>query len=323
MNTVMEAGRALNPVLLREIKERMRSPRAFWIVVVFLGLISLLMYGSYRGGLVYLRFRGLFSGGAFTGAALGRIMFEWTILALMVLVTFIAPGIAAGSITSEKERRTLHLVQITLLSPRSIALGKMATSLAFLFLLLVASTPLFAVPLVLGGVTAWQVLRGFLVVAAWTTFLVAVGTWISSVARRVQFAIVAAYVLTFVVAIGSLILLGVESMAINYSSTDRQPVSMYASPLAALADATIQPGARTGLPVPLSPLDELLHPGGSFFVAPSGQLQQPLSGTSQFPNPPVWHVHVLVLLILSAVMILLASARLRLPSPKFSLGKSG
>lgn len=327
MNAARGAGRALNPVLLREIKERMRSPRAFWILAVYLVLISLLMYGSYRGALAFLRFQGLFTGGAFTGAALGRTMFEWTLFALIVLVTFIAPGIAAGSITSEKERRTLHLVQITLLKPRSIALGKMATSLAFLCVLLVATAPLFTVPLVLGGVTVWQVLRGFLVVVAWTTFLVAVGTWISSLARRVQFAIVAAYVLTFVVAIGSLILLAVETIDFGSSATQRRPLSVYVSPLPALADATIVPGGSAGLPVPLSPFDEVLHPGSSASfsvqVGPTGQVFQRSPSTSPPPSePPVWPIHVLLLALFSALLILGASARLRLPSPRFSLGKS-
>lgn len=330
MSAVRETGRrVLNPVLLREIKERMRSPRAFWILVVYLGLVSLLMYGSYRGALAFLRFQGLFSGGAFTGATLGRTMFEWTLFALIVLITFIAPGIAAGSITSEKERRTLHLVQITLLRPSSIALGKMGTSLAFLLVLLVASAPLFMVPLVLGGVTVWQVIKGFLVVVAWATFLVALGTWISSLAKRVQFAIVAAYVLTFVISIGSLILVGVETMVTRFSNTGQRPVSVYISPLPALADATIVAGIGSRLPVPLSPFGELLYPGSSFSVQPGlTGFQQGPSGFQSLPpaspSPaglPVWPVHVVLLLLLSALLILGASARLRLPSPRFSLGK--
>lgn len=247
----------INPVLGREIKERMRSRRAILMLIAFLGLLALILYLTYRGGLLMLNDR--FSPLAGNSASLGRLMFEWLLFFLVMFVSFMAPGVAAGSIVGERERRTLHPLQVTLLTPRNIVLGKLGASTAFVTLMVLATAPLFAVPLVLGGVTPGQVFRGFIVILALELALASMATYMSAVAKRVQFAIVAAYGLALLLMVGTVVLFGAEMLWRSRDFNRGPPpqdvaLSIYLNPVAAIADAVTDPAAPDFMPTPLSPL---------------------------------------------------------------------
>jgi ABC-2 type transport system permease protein len=241
----------MNPVLARELKERMRSPRATLILVVYLALLAAILYLTYRLGLLSLRnqmFGGGFTPASLGAASIGRLMFEVLLIFLLGLVAFIAPGASTGAIAGERERGTLQLLQVTLLRPSAIVLGKLAASLGFVLLLLVASLPLFTVALILGGVTPGQAFRGLSVIVALAVFLAALGTFLSSIARRTLHATIGTYALTFVLLFGTIITYGAERIARSsggFSITDR-PVSTYLNPFAALADAVVDPSAAPG-----------------------------------------------------------------------------
>lgn len=308
-----------NPVIVRELKERMRSPRAAWLLVGYLVLMSLVIFIAYKASLAFLQFRTFFSqGGGFTQSALGRSMFEWAVLVLAGLVTFIAPGIAAGSIVSEKERRTLPLIQITLLGPRSIVVGKLINSMSFVALLILASAPIFAVPMMIGGVSISHVLKGILVILLYALFISSLGIYMSAVAKRTQFAIVAAYVLTLIFAIGPQVLMVLEFVARQFSNTGDPLLSPYINSLVAVAQATTDPAGNTFLPAPLTALASSLYQSGA-------QTITPLSPSGQFgwlSRNLVWMVHSGILIAFSYLWVRLASMRLKLPATKLTIGKS-
>lgn len=248
---------AMNPVLSREIKERMRSPRATVILVVYLALLAGVLYLTYRLGLLTLQsqmFGGGFIGSSTGASALGRAMFEVLAILLLGLVAFIAPGASTGSIAGERERGTLQLLQVTLLKPQSIVLGKLAASLGYVLLLLVASLPLFTVALILGGVTPGQAARGLLVITALAIFLATVGTYLSSIARRTLHATIGTYAITFVLLFGTILTYGAERIARSsgFPQLAGRPVSTYLNPFAALADAVVDPRGNSFIPSPLS-----------------------------------------------------------------------
>lgn len=246
----------LNAVLAREVKERMRSPRATVMIVIFTGILSGILYLSFRAGVAFLEGQGFGGGGASSSAALGRMMFEWLLLFLLIFVVFMTPGIAAGGIVGERERRTLQLLQVTMLSPRSIVLGKIAAALAYLGLLVGATAPLFTVPLVLGGVTPWQVVKGLIVIAAVMLFLASLATYVSTVARRLQFATVMAYGSALVLMLGTLILFVIEGLGTSQFSggLPSRPLSPYLNPVAAISSAVTERPTQVNLPVPLTSL---------------------------------------------------------------------
>ena len=77
----------------------------------------------------------------------GRLVFESVVLIMTVLVLFFVPALCAGAIAGERERQTLATLQVTLLRPRSILLGKVVAALAYLVLLIVAALPVLGVGL--------------------------------------------------------------------------------------------------------------------------------------------------------------------------------
>src|SRR5438874_1219300 len=123
-------GRALNPVLARELKERMRGKRAVVILTAYLAILAIAAQLIYRSA---SRDRSTFIVGPdpLAAASVGRSMFETLLTFMVVLVLFIVPGMTAGSVAGERERRTLAPLQVTLMSPRSILAGKLMASLAF------------------------------------------------------------------------------------------------------------------------------------------------------------------------------------------------
>ncbi|MGH8874533.1 MAG: hypothetical protein ACRDVM_04695, partial [Acidimicrobiia bacterium] len=153
----------MNPVLLREVKERFRSRRAEWFITLWVLVVGVLAYLIYllaqlaarEGfGMVGLLGREGFGMGRLVATGfIGQFMFELVTLLMVTAVVMVVPGLTASAIVGERERQTLHLLQVTQLTPLRLVWGKLASSLSYFLLLLVAVAPVMAVPLLFGGIT--------------------------------------------------------------------------------------------------------------------------------------------------------------------------
>jgi ABC-type transport system involved in multi-copper enzyme maturation permease subunit len=202
---------AVNPVLRRELVERMRGRGAFLMLTLYLAVLSVILYIAYQAGKssgnATDQFGGPFGGGVDPTqiASVGRGIFEWLLFFMLVLVLFMVPGQVSGAIAGERERQTLIPLQITLLRPRSILLGKIGAALAFLMLLMVATLPLLAVTYLIGGVTIGDVLSGIGLVVFVGLVLGCVCASISAFVRRVQLATVLCYGVVLFLLMGTLL----------------------------------------------------------------------------------------------------------------------
>lgn len=203
---------AVNPVLRREMVERVRGGRTFVVLTLYLGLLSVVLYGTYEVGRN--------SGDPTESALLGRSIFEWLLFFMLLLVLFLVPGQAAGSIAGERERQTLVPLQVTLLSPQQILLGKIGAAVAFLLLLVVATVPLLSVSYLIGGVTVGEVLGGVLAVLFVGLVVGCVSATISTFTRRVQGATVLSYGAVLALVLGTLALYGGATMIDNSRGVD-------------------------------------------------------------------------------------------------------
>ena len=108
----------LNPVLDRELKERVRGLRTAVVITVYIGLLSLLAYADYwsetRNDTQF--FRGDVS--QLSQARTGRTMSDALVIASLLLACFIVPGLTAAGIAGERDRQTLVPLQVTLLPCR-------------------------------------------------------------------------------------------------------------------------------------------------------------------------------------------------------------
>ena len=206
----------INPVLDRELKERVRGRRSVILLTLFLVILALItFFAAWAMSNV--------SNDPFasitTTAKTGRTMFEVLVIAMLGLVCVITPGLTAASVAAERDRQTLVPMLVTLLRSRSILVGKLLAALAFLALLIVAATPLLAVCVVFGGVTIVAVLKAVVALLVTVVFLGSISLLCSVFFRRVQTATLAAYVLMFALIVGPL--LGFAAIQIVASNTQR------------------------------------------------------------------------------------------------------
>jgi len=232
---------ATNPVLARELRVRVRSWRAVGALLLYLllvGLVAWVAYESQRSNTV-----NRFDGGTVTAtetAGIGQSVFEWTILLLLLLVHFSVPGVVSGAIAGERERQTLVPLQVTLLRPISIVLGKISAAVAFILLLIVATMPILAIGYLIGGVSKADVVRALAGVIGTTLVLACVSAWCSAVTRRVQVATVMAYGVMILMTLGSFALYGAAAVLDErdnrFDRTDPPAALLYAAPVVAVAD---------------------------------------------------------------------------------------
>lgn len=247
---------ALNPVLARELKQRMRARLTWLVITVYLGLLAVILRVVLAG---MSQFSGADFGNPFASAAVGRSVFGWLLFFILILVCFIVPGLTAAAISSERERQTLTSLQVTLLSARSIVLGKVLASLAFVSLLVIASLPLISVPFLFGGVSLGEMLRGVAMVLVTAVTLGCAGVAISTVLRRTQAATVVAYGLTLFLVLGTFVIYGAQR-AFDGPIRTASPAVLILNPFVATADVIRSGDANNaGLASPFTALQSLLN----------------------------------------------------------------
>ncbi len=180
----------LNPVMVKELRGRMRGARGFAIISTFLLLMSfftLLLY--------LLRVP---AGGVVVTGELGRQLFIGVLFIELMLIIFIVPALTAGAITTERERKTYDLLQTTLITKATFVVGKLQSALGYIVLLLLSAIPLQSIAFLFGGVSEAELLLALIVLLASAIVLGAFGMFFSSFTERT----LAATVRTYSVAIG-------------------------------------------------------------------------------------------------------------------------
>ena len=227
----------LNPVLARELRERMRTGRAFVVLGVFLSMLILTLYLVYQG----TQATGDIQFDLSRQTRLGRDLYEWVLFMMTILVLFFVPGLTSGAIAGERERQTLLPLQVTLLRPRSILLGKILAGISFLMLLVVAALPVMVIAYLLGGINLVDSIKGLgivLVIAFLMTVMIAS---LSALTKRVQTATLLSYGFTaLLVVAGPLMYLTMIIADSSHGSDPSNPpaVLLVLNPISIVADAT-------------------------------------------------------------------------------------
>ena len=191
----------MNPMVGKELRQRMRERRGWILPSLYLLILSSVITLVYYFSVSERQGRG----DEIQGSELGLIIFVVVTYTQMTLLLLLAPVFSAGSVTIEKEQRTLPGLLTSLLTVWQIWWGKFVSSLLFLLLLLFTSSPLLCVAFAFGGVSPLQVVVSIGTAVLVLATLSSVGLYCSSFFRRsihataVSYAIVVAMtVLTFV-----------------------------------------------------------------------------------------------------------------------------
>ncbi|MGH9021839.1 MAG: ABC transporter permease [Acidimicrobiia bacterium] len=314
------AGRPLNPVLARELKERMRRRRSAAVLTVYLVVLAAVVWLLYLGASLDE------SGpGALRLASLGRTSFHALLFTMLLLVCFIVPGLCSGGIAGERERQTLVPLQLTLLRPRSILLGKLAASLAFVAFLVLATLPLVGTSFFLGGVQMGDLIRGFAMVLIVAAVLGAISLTCSTLFKRTQGATVISYAVVLFLLVGTFFVFGAQLVLARRGPAGNNQAILFLNPLMATADViSTSNDDRELLPSPFTPLqllidqrrrspdaamsDPVQNPQSSFMLAPP-QWRPPWVN-----RIPFWVESLACYLLVSVGCLVLASRRLSLPA---------
>ena len=183
----MQAFR-VNPVMLKELRGRMRGVRAFAVITVYLGLMS----GFTT--LLYLVYSSITrASGSAAAGEIGRVLFLGVVGIELLLIIFIAPAFTAGAITGERERQTYDLLQTTLLATPSFVIGKLESALGYILLLLLSGIPLQSIAFLFGGVSELELVLSFIILMVTAIALGTVGIYFSAAMPRTLVASVRAY----------------------------------------------------------------------------------------------------------------------------------
>lgn len=321
----------LNPVLSRELRQRMRSPRAAVLLSVYLVLLVIILQVLYAA----LGARNAFEGPAVENtAALGRSIFQTLLFFVLALVCFIVPSVTAGAISGERERQTLVPLQVTLLRPRQILTGKLFASVAFVVLLILATLPLAGISFLLGGVEPLEVVKATAMVLLVALAVASLSLWCSTYLRSTSGATVVAMALAFALCVGTFLAYGTQRVLDRGTGTTSQLV-LVLNPFMAVADVLDRrPDGFSGGESPFTPMQELLRErrngAGRFVGGGDVGFIQPVPGEVIIDNgqplgrppkqeiplshrAPLWIESLLAFTVLALAALALSARRLHMP----------
>jgi ABC-2 type transport system permease protein len=165
-----------NPVIVKELRGRMRGWRASVVLTIYLLVISLLT-------LLFYWMLQATAGFGPQAPQVGKFMFFGTVVFQTVMVALLTPAFTAGSITSEREQKTYDLLMTTLLPARSIIFGKLGSALAYVMLLILSVAPLASLAFMFGGISPEEIVLSQVAVFAAAMLYASVGIFWSSALR--------------------------------------------------------------------------------------------------------------------------------------------
>lgn len=166
-----------NPVLVHEMRSRMRGARAYWILLAYLAVVT----GALGVGLFGAASRA--QGSGLNLSISGSDLLGPLIAVQAVLLALIAPAVTCGAITLEREHQRYDLLAATRLDAATTLAGKLAAALGFLFLCLLSSLPLAFAVTAFGGVAPADILGAYALLALEALVLGSVGLFWSTVTR--------------------------------------------------------------------------------------------------------------------------------------------
>jgi len=167
-----------NPVMIKELRGRMRGRRAFVVLTIYAGLLSAFASAIY---LLYASSADNLSGPP--GQLVGKIVFGGLVITELLLVCFVTPALTASAISGERERQTFDLLRTTLLPARSLILGKLLSALSYIVLLIVAGVPLQSLAFFLGGVVPEEVILSVVLLLVTALMFATAGLFFSALSR--------------------------------------------------------------------------------------------------------------------------------------------
>jgi ABC-2 type transport system permease protein len=298
-----------NPLLVKELRGRMRGARAFVVLTIYLLLLSCFT------SIIYYAYTASVSGpgSASDMAYLGKVVFASVVIIEVFMVTFITPAFTAGAISGERERQTYELLRTTLLPARKLVFGKFSSALIYMLLLILAAVPLESLAFVLGGVEVEELVLALVILVVAAFFFAALGMFFSSIVRSTLASTILSYVVALLGTVGLpivlLILSTLLSPAIYGASSSTSWMVEAAMMYAIIFFSGLSPIATAVLTeVFLLEEDALFY----FWYDVSSYVYTGGTGTPRaIPIPSPWTVYVLIYIAAALLLLLITILQVR------------
>nr|WP_297428066.1 ABC transporter permease [uncultured Actinotalea sp.] len=190
-----------------ELRQRVRSTR--WVVslVVFgvvVGVVTALTYYVAR------QTTGGVPADTALAATTGRTMFGFIVFFVLFLGLLVSPTLSATSINGDRANGTLATLQVTLLSPAEIVLGKLLASWVASLAFLAVSVPFVVWAFATGGTAFIGLVTTLLLLAVVLAVVCAIGLGFSALTARTAGSSVLTYVAIAGLCVVSLIVFGLS-----------------------------------------------------------------------------------------------------------------
>lgn len=338
-------------VAQQELRLRIRAGRWRWLLGLWFGVV-LVFAVLLRLGLAALT-------GPEDDLQAGPPLFGGVMLFVLGLALLVVPALTAQSVNGDRERGTLATLQVTLLTPADIALGKLAAAWGTALVFLGLTLPVVVWAMAEGGLPLVNVAVTLLVVALMLGVVCALAEALSAVFARSITSALLAYLTVFALTVGTLIAFGLatalsaetttetyqqdvfdpetgeavpgETETVTYQSQtvrpDRTWPLLTPNPFVILADAAprlptrIDPVTGRDQARPLDPLGEL---GATLREVRRRQPSVTYGGTEVVTrgrdSGPLWPYGLVFDLLLGAGAVLVTVRRLRTPTRSLPRG---
>lgn len=179
-----------------EFRLRIRAGRWKWLLTAWVLLLAVFT------GLLQAAF------GQYDIDRPGGFMFGALMMFVLGLALLVVPALTAQSVNGDRERGVLATLQITLLTPTEIAVGKLLAGWATALVFLATSLPMVVWCMALGGVPVTRALVSLAVTALLLGVICAIALCLSALLARSTTSAVLSYLAVFVLAVGTLIAFG-------------------------------------------------------------------------------------------------------------------
>jgi len=272
----------INPVLLKEIKVKMRS----WKAVVIIG-VYLLILAAVALFITYTNSTDMYSSTINPQFSIG--VYTWIAVIQFILILFIVPALTSGAVAGERERQTLDLILCTTLRPRSIIIGKLLASMSHVILLIIASIPMFSIVFLYGGISVIEIAQLFAFYIVTAIMTGSIGIFFSTHVKKTISATVLTYALGLFMCFGT-IFIAVFYLRIFYNNNYQGYFPLlHINPLAGFSSLLIEQfGGQSGI------LNSIFG----------------IRSTSGYIGTAPWLINMYVDLGITAVSLFLASYRI-------------
>lgn len=209
----------MNPVYKKELQINVRSIKLPVMIIFFNMMLTLI------GLIVFYDIISLTEIEANISYSSAITLYQLLVIIEFSLLVFVVPAVTAGGISGERERQTLDILLSSRLTPANIILGKLASSVNTMILLIISGLPVISLIFIFGGVTFRDVLTITIYLVFVTFFVGTLGIVFSTAVKRTTSATVLTYGSILFFCLGTLLLTAMLVFVIRFQNPEAEALA--------------------------------------------------------------------------------------------------